>query len=94
MAPKWHSLGVHLKVSHDKLQGFNGGDGMTERCFTAVLAAWLSGEGNCSVSQLMYALKMPGVNQGKLAMEIDQNRSDKNMFRMLFELFFFKGTTH
>ena len=75
MAPNWHTFGVHLNVKYSKLQGLSGGDGMVERCFTAVLAAWLNGEGTCTIDQLVYALRMPGVDQGRLAMEIDNNRS-------------------
>ena len=74
VAPKWQTFGVHLKVPFSKIQGFSGGDGMVERCFTSMLAAWLDGGGTRSIDQLVYALKMPGVDQVRLADEIDKNR--------------------
>ena len=74
VAPKWQAFGVYLNVPYSKIQGFSGGEGMVERCFTSVLAAWLDGEGTCSIDQLVSALKMPGVDQLRLAHEIDKNR--------------------
>ena len=74
VAPKWQTFGVHLNVPYSKIQGFSGGDGMVERCFTSMLAAWLYGGGTHSIDQLVYALKMPGVDQVRLADEIDKNR--------------------
>ena len=76
MAPKWQTFGVHLKVPFDRLQGFQGEASMVERCFTEMLVAWLRGEGgSCTVEQLVKALGKPGVDQRRLAEEIEQNRS-------------------
>lgn len=76
MAPKWQTFGVHLKVPYNRLQGFQGEASMVERCFTEVLVAWLRGEGSsCTVEQLACALRKPGVNQRRLAEEIEQHKS-------------------
>ena len=64
-----------MKVPYSKIKVFNGGDGMVERCFNAVLDAWLCGEGECTVDQLVSALQLPGVDQKRLAIEIDRNRA-------------------
>lgn len=78
LAPKWQTFGVHLGVPFDRLQGFQGEASMVDRCFTNVLATWLQGGGgDCTVDQLVYALKMPGVDQGRLAREIDKNKAGK-----------------
>ena len=76
MAPQWQTFGVHLTVPFDRLQGFQGEASMVERCFMEVIIAWLHGEeGSCTVEQLVYALKMPGVDQGRLAREIEQSKT-------------------
>ena len=46
---------------------------MVDRCFTDVLNAWLNG-GDASVDKLVAALRYPGVNNGRLAGEIDRDR--------------------
>lgn len=84
VAPKWQTFGVHLKVPYNKIQGFNGGEGMVERCFTSMLSTWLEGEISPRVDQLVSALKMPGVDQRRLAKELDQNReSKKHLFTLM-----------
>ena len=75
VAPKWQNFGVHLKVLYSRIQGFSGGDGMVERCFTSMLATWLEGETAPTVERLVSALQMPGVDQRVLAMDI--NKTDK-----------------
>ena len=74
VAPKWQNFGVHLKVPYSRIQGFSGGDGMVERCFTSMLATWLEGETAPTVERLVSALQMPGVDQRVLAMDINKNR--------------------
>ena len=84
VAPKWQTFGVHLKVPLSKIKVISGGDGMVESCFTSVLDSWLSGEGDCSIDQLVSALQIPGVDQRRLAMEIDGNRAGKwSYFQLL-----------
>ena len=79
VAPKWQNFGVHLKVPFNRIQGFSGGDGMVDRCFTMMLNTWLQGETAPSVDRLMSALQMPGVDQRVLALDIDKNRqSERN----------------
>ena len=79
VAPKWQMFGVHLKVPYSRIQGFSGGDGMVERCFTTMLAVWLEGETAPTVDRLMSALRMPGVDHGRLASEIDKNRQGEQV---------------
>lgn len=84
MAPKWQTFGIHLKVPFDRLQGFHGEASMVERCFTEVLVAWLRGEGaNCTVEQLVNALGKPGVDQRRLAKEIEKNKNGKYIIMLV-----------
>ena len=87
VAPKWQTFGVHLNVPIDRLQGFQGEASVVERCFTEILVAWLRGEGaSCTVEQLVSALRKPGVDQRRLANEIEQNKhGELRRFRKLFE---------
>ena len=75
VAPKWMTLGVHLGVAFDRLQGFQGEASLVERCFTEVLVAWLRAGG--TVEQLVNALKFPGVDQKRLANEIERDRDSE-----------------
>ena len=82
VAPKWQTFGVHLKVPFDRLEGFQGEGSMVERCFTEVLVAWLRGVGtSCTVEQLVSALEKPGVDQKRLAKEIERNKSGELLYR-------------
>ena len=78
VAAKWDSFGVQLGIPYGKLQGFRGGASKADRCFTGLLEAWLRGQEtndrSNAINQLVSALRMPGVDQGGLANEIDQNR--------------------
>ena len=78
MAPRWQNFGVHLEVPINRIQGFSGGEGMVERCFTSMLATWLEGETAPTVEKLVSALQMPGVDQRVLAMDIDENRQGEH----------------
>jgi hypothetical protein len=77
VAPKWQNFGLHLKVPYSRIQGFAGGDGMVDRCFTMMLDTWLQGETSPSVDQLVSALQMPGVDQRVLAFDIKKNRQSE-----------------
>lgn len=79
MAPRWQMFGVHLKVPYSRIQGFSGGDGMVDRYFTSMLAAWLEGETAPTIDRLVSALTMPGVDQRVLASEIDRNRQGEKL---------------
>ena len=81
VAPKWQNFGVHLKVPYSRIQGFSGGDGMVERCFTTMLATWLEGETTPTVDRLVSGLQMPGVDQRVLALDIDKNRQGEHKSR-------------
>jgi hypothetical protein len=89
LAPEWQRFGVHLKVPIDRLKGFQGESSMVDRCFTEVLVAWLCGEGlSCTVEQLVSALGKPGVDQRRLAREIEQNRNGESDVHYLLILSF------
>ena len=62
-----------------KIDAINGGDGIVDDCFTRVLDAWLKGEGTCDVDTLVSALRMPGVDQRRLAKEIENNKSGQQI---------------
>ena len=52
---------------------------LVDRCFTTMLDTWLQGETAPSVDQLVSALKMPGVDQHVLALDIDKNKQSEHM---------------
>ena len=73
LSPQWRMFGIYLGIPIHKLDGLQGEASMVDRCFTDVLVRWLN-EG-ATVEQLIKALKSPGVNHGRLANEIERNKS-------------------
>ena len=73
MAPKWQTFGVHLKVPYPKVQGIKGCNSIVDGCFMDVLMEWTIR--GATIDQLVFALRYPGVDHGRLASEIDKNRS-------------------
>lgn len=75
IAPKWQTFGLHLGVPFDRLQGLQGDASLVDRCFTAMLATWLR-EG-ATVEQLIEGLMFPGVDQRRLAREMEKSKNGK-----------------
>ena len=73
LAPKWLTFGVHLGVPYDRLKGLQEEDSMVDRCFIDVLGTWLNGE-DATVENLVEALRCPGVDQKRLAKEIEGDK--------------------
>ena len=75
IAPKWQTFGVHLGVPYDRLQGLQGDASLVERCFTTMLATWLREGG--TVEQLIEGLRFPGVDQKRLAREMEKSKDSE-----------------